>query len=122
MLLRLWRANRRGLYSPQILVTAEVEPERLQKSYHRRWHAGHGRFYAALRDEEIERSNIGRICGVPAHFYRQALRAGLGWIASSLGNRPDEAFSHELWLRYFVGFSGRRWREFFGLKRPPRSQ
>ena len=122
MLLRLWHANRKGLYSPQIIVTAEIEPERLQKSYHRRWHAGHGRFYAALRDEEIERSDIGRICGVPAHFYRQALRTGLGWIASSLGNRPDEAFSHELRLRYFVGFSGTRWREFFGLKRQPRSQ
>ena len=122
MLLRLWHANRKGLYFPHIIVTAEIESERLQKSYHRRWHAGHGRFYAALRDEEIERSDIGRICGVPAHFYRQALHAGLGWIASSLGNRPDEAFSQELRLRYFVGFSSRRWREFFARKRQPRSQ
>ena len=122
MLLRLWHANRKGLYFPHIIVTAEIESERLQKSYHRRWHVGHGRFYAALCDEEIERSDIGRICGVPAHFYRQALHAGLGWIASSLGNRPDEAFSQELRLRYFVGFSSRRWWEFFGLNRQPRSQ
>ena len=39
MLLRLWHANRKGLYFPHIIVTAEIESERLQKSYHRRWHA-----------------------------------------------------------------------------------
>jgi glucosyl-dolichyl phosphate glucuronosyltransferase len=115
MLLRLWRAHRKGLYSPQIIVTSEIDTERLQKNYHRRWHAGHGRFYAVLYDEEVERSHIGRIFGVPAHFYRQALRDAIGWTRSTLRNLPDKAFSHELRLRHFAGFCGRRWREFLGL-------
>jgi glycosyltransferase involved in cell wall biosynthesis len=113
MLLRLWRANRRGLYLPQLVVTAEIEPERLDKDYHRRWHAGHGRFYAALRSEELERSNFGRILGVPAHLYRRACKDGFGWTLSTILNRPDQAFSHELRLRYFAGFLRRRWRDFF---------
>ena len=115
MLLRLWRAHRKGLYVPHLIVTAEIEAERLQKDYHRRWHAGHGRFYAALHDEEVERSHVGRILGVPAHFYRQALRDGVGWTRDSLRNSPDEAFTRELRIRHFAGFCGRRWRDFLGL-------
>jgi glucosyl-dolichyl phosphate glucuronosyltransferase len=119
MLLRLWRAHRKGLYAPQIVVTSEIDPERLKKNYHRRWHAGHGRFYAALHDDEVERSRIGRILGVPAHFYRQALHDAWGWITSGIGNPRDRAFSHELRLRHFAGFCRRRWREFLGVDLRP---
>jgi glycosyltransferase involved in cell wall biosynthesis len=116
ILLRLWRANRRGLYLPELVVTAEVEPERMEKQYHRRWHACHGRFYAALHSEEVERSKIGRLFGVPAHFYRRALGDAVGWTLASIRRHPEEAFTNELGLRYFGGFATRRWREFFGLQ------
>jgi len=116
ILLRLWRANRRGLYLPELVVTAEVEPERMEKQYYRRWYAGHGHFYAVLRSEEMERSKIGRILGVPAHFYRRAFTDALGWALSLMRKGRDQAFAHEVSLCYFAGFVSRRWRDFFSLR------
>jgi len=116
MLLRLWRANSYGLYLPELVVTAEIEPERMEKQYHRRWHAGHGRFYAALRSEEVEQTRVGRIFGVPAHLYRRAFREALGWTLSNIRNRRDLTFAHEVQLRYFGGFFRRRWQDFFSRR------
>lgn len=113
-LLRLWAVGGRGLYLPGLITTAEIEPERMEKQYHRKWHAGHGRFYAALHSEEVERSKLGRFLGVPAHFYRQALTDLAGWLGARIRRQPAEAFTRELALRYFGGFAIRRWREFFG--------
>jgi glycosyltransferase involved in cell wall biosynthesis len=112
MLLRLWGADSSGLYLPALVVTAEIEPERLEKQYHRKWHAGHGRFYAALRSDEVEGTKIGRIFGVPAHFYRSAFQHALRWTLANIRN-PDLAFAHEMQLRYFGGFLRQRWRDFF---------
>ena len=115
ILLRLWRVGSRGLYLPQLVVTAEIEPGRMEKQYHRKWHASHGRFYAALHSEEVERSKLGKLFGVPAHFYRQALNDLAAWIRARIRRQPAEAFASELGLRYFGGFATRRWREFFGF-------
>ncbi len=118
MLLRLWAANRRGLYWPQVVVTAEIEPERLQKRYHRAWHAGHGRFSAALSTDQVGPSRVAKVLGVPAYLYRQAARDAWEWILSAVTGRRDRAFSHEVRLRYFGGFVSRRWRDFFEMKLP----
>jgi glycosyltransferase involved in cell wall biosynthesis len=115
MLLRLWRAARRGIYLPQLVVTAAVQLERLQKDYHRRWHSGHGYFYAVLRAEEVERSRRARFLGVPAHLYRRALSNGAKWIVCKLRNRPEQAFEHEIRLHFFGGFVRKRWRDFFSF-------
>jgi glycosyltransferase involved in cell wall biosynthesis len=116
LLLRLWRTNSRGLYLPELVVTTEIEPERMEKQYHRRWYAGHGRFYAELRAEEMERSRVGKILGVPAHFYRRALQDAFGWTFSMIRNQPSQAFQHEVQLHYFGGFLRRRWRDYLGLQ------
>ena len=113
ILLRLWRAGSKGLYLPGLVVSAEIEPDRMEKQYHRRWHASHGRFYAALHSEEVERSKLGKFLGVPAHFYRQALSDLSGWISAGIRRQRAETFARELGLRYFGGFATRRWREFF---------
>ena len=115
-LLRLWRVGSRGLYLPELVATAEIEPERMEKQYHRKWHFSHGRFYAALRSEEVERSKLGKLFGVPAHFYRQAASDLAGWIRDRIRHKQAEAFTSELELRYFCGFATRRWREFFGFQ------
>ena len=116
-LLRLWRAGGKGLYLPELVATAQIEPDRMEKQYHRRWHASHGRFYAALHSDEVERSNLGKLFGVPAHMYRQAMADLGGSIRARIRRQPAEAFTSELGLRYFGGFVARRWREFFGLER-----
>lgn len=115
-LLRLWRVGGRGLYLPELVVTAEIEPGRMEKQYHRKWHTSHGRFYADLHSEEVERSKLGKFFGVPAHFYRQASNDLAGWIVAHIRRQPAEAFTSELGLRYFCGFATRRWREFFGFQ------
>ena len=58
LLVRLWKADRQGLYTPELVVTAGVASDRLSKKYHRRWRRGHGYFYAMARLEEMERSQM----------------------------------------------------------------
>ena len=40
LLVRLWKTDRQGLYTPELVVTAGVASDRLSKTYHRRWHHG----------------------------------------------------------------------------------
>lgn len=102
-LIRLLRAGVAGLYVPEMIVDAHVGSERMTKAYHRRWHTGHGRFYAIMRDPEWERSKL-RFLGVPAHLYRQTAFEAVGWLKKILSGGTDEAFMHERQLRFFAGF------------------
>jgi hypothetical protein len=111
-LLRLFREKRHGMYDPRIRIHAEVQPNRLDRSYHRRWHAGHGRYFALMRAEDMEQSSFGTLYGVPAHLYRQALADVVGWIGARMRRQDARAFRHELRLRFFGGFFGERRREF----------
>jgi len=119
-LLRVLRAGRIAVYDPRIVVHAEVQPDRLQRVYHRRWHAGHGHFHALLRSEEMEQSTRGRFLGVPAHLFRQALQDVWGWIRSLASRSAVRTFHHELRLRFFFGFVRTRVREFFETSRRER--
>lgn len=105
---RLWKSGGKALYVPDLIVTTDVPSSRLTRAYHRRWHRGHGRFYALLRAEEIERSRIGTLLGVPAHMYRAALGDAAAWASAAIAGRTDEAFAHEVKLRFFRGFFGQR--------------
>lgn len=100
---RLWRAGIIGMYVPELVVQSPVEPERTRKKYHRRWHKGHGRTYAIMKEERMERASW-YLFGVPAHLYRQALMDTFGLIKHSLRRREDHAFLCEVHLRFFFGF------------------
>lgn len=107
ILQRLWKAGYKALYQPHISFEHKVGPTRLTKTYHRLWHTGHGRFYAAMRDERMEGS-IGYLLGVPAHLYRQAARDALGWLKCTVFRREAQAFVHETRLCFFRGFFSKR--------------
>ena len=108
ILQRLWNSGRKGVYVPTISFQHKVGASRLTKRYHRQWHAGHGRFYAALRDPAVEDSGA-RLGDVPGHLYRQAAAAGLAWCAQVLRVNFDRAFLFETRLWFFAGFfRGRR--------------
>ena len=108
VLQRLWKSGRRGLYLPDLVFHHKVAASRVTKQYYRRWHTGHGRFYAALRDPDFERSS-GRLFDLPWHAYRQAGAAALSWAAAMARGRTDDAFEAETRLRFFAGFwQGRR--------------
>ena len=108
---RLWKAGGRALYVPEIVTYTAVPGSRLTRAYHRRWHRGHGGFYALLHAEEMERSDMGSLFGVPAHMYRAALTATAGWIAAAARGRRDQAFMHEVKLCFLRGFFVMRFSE-----------
>jgi glucosyl-dolichyl phosphate glucuronosyltransferase len=108
---RFWKSNGRALYVPELATTTEVPSSRLTREYHRRWHRGHGKFYALLRAEEIEATSRGSLFGVPAHMYRSALRDVAGWITAAVTGREGRAFEHEVKLRFFRGFFTQRFSE-----------
>jgi glycosyltransferase involved in cell wall biosynthesis len=113
-LLRLLRVGLQGIYDPRIVVHAEIQPNRLTRAYHRRWHTGHGHFHALLRSEQMEPTNLGTLFGVPAHLYRQALADFFGWVRAKVAGQPSTGFHHEVRLRFFRGFFQTRGREFLG--------
>jgi glycosyltransferase involved in cell wall biosynthesis len=111
--LRLLRTGRAMVYDPRITVHADIQPTRLERAYHRRWHTGHGYFHALLRSEEMEETRVGTLFGVPAHLYRQALEDLVGWLRAKATGDRERAFHHELRFRFFWGFFPTRGREFF---------
>ena len=106
-LTRILRAGVTGLYVPEMIVDAWVGSDRLTKSYHRRWHTGHGHFYAIMNDPEWERSSY-RLLGVPGHLYRETARNAFVWFSRLLRGQSDAAFANECRLRFFRGFFRQR--------------
>jgi glycosyltransferase involved in cell wall biosynthesis len=108
---RLFRAGCFGVYDPRIVIHAAVQPERLDRAYHRQWHTGHGHFHALMRPHYLERSKAGRLLDVPAHLYRAAAIDGFRWVRAKLRGDDAEAFARELALRFFAGFLRTRRRQ-----------
>lgn len=111
-LLRFWNHRMRALYVPELVAIAPVEPLRMGKRYHRRWHSGNGRFHAIMRAPDLEASGKGRLFDVPLHLYRQFGADAAGWARHALTGRLDAAFLHETRLRFFCGFFAKRRRDF----------
>lgn len=101
--LRVWAAGKQGLYVPEIVVTADVQVERLAKTYHRLWHTGHGVSCAMMRDPSYERASA-RLFDVPAHLFRQAAQHAFGWAKNTVRRREAQAFSCEVQLRSLISF------------------
>jgi glycosyltransferase involved in cell wall biosynthesis len=111
LLLRLFAAGGSGLYDPAVEITAAIQPERLRKGYHRRWHTGHGHFHAVMRSPHLERTRMGRLFGVPMHLYRQAAQNLAGWLRACLSQDAAARFRFETGLRFFGGFFVTRLRD-----------
>jgi glycosyltransferase involved in cell wall biosynthesis len=106
-LTRLLRAGVTGLYVPEMIVDAYVGSERMTKDYHRRWHTGHGHFYAVMNDPDWERSSY-RLLGVPGHLYRETAKNAFVWFSRVITGKTDAAFINECRLRFFRGFFRQR--------------
>ena len=105
--MRLFRSGITGFYVPEMVVDAYVGSDRMTKAYHRRWHTGHGHFYALMKDEEWERSSY-RLLGVPGHLYKQTASNAVIWLSRVITGKTDEAFLNECRLRFFRGFFRQR--------------
>lgn len=111
LMMRFYQSNGQGLYDPDLTVTAPVDEERLTKVYHRKWHTGHGRFYAMLRDEKFEQA-AARFYDVPSHKYRQAAIDAVYWLIYFLQRQEAKAFWHETQICFFKGLFRERRKEF----------
>ncbi len=112
--LRLWRAGRQGIYLPEIVVIADVQAERLTKTYHRLWHTGHGKSSAIMRLDEMfttegqltERlsDDVITLFGVPAFIYHDLLGASFQWLNAALRGREGIALLNENWVRRRISY------------------
>jgi glycosyltransferase involved in cell wall biosynthesis len=103
-LLRFWVAGREALYVPDLTAVTDVPLRRMTKRYHRRWHSGHGHYFALLRDAEFESSTAGTLLDVPAHAYRTAMRDFACWLTRFVRADLAGAFRFETRLRFFAGY------------------
>jgi len=93
-----------------------VAPERMRRGYHRRWHRRHGHYSAIMHEAEGEQTRHGRLLGVPAHRYREAVTTFGRWLARLARFDGTAAFSHELQLWSSYGFLTTRWVEYLSGK------
>jgi glycosyltransferase involved in cell wall biosynthesis len=120
MELRVWRAGGVGLYLPGLVVTADVQENRLDPAYHRRWHQGHGRMCARMGlaeatapDGSLREPAAGEVTlyGAPAFLYRSLVEEGARWAGTTLLRRRARAFMHENRARHLAAYVGARYRE-----------
>jgi cellulose synthase/poly-beta-1,6-N-acetylglucosamine synthase-like glycosyltransferase len=108
LLLRLWRAGHRCRYVPELVVIAEVQPERMTKAYHRHWHRRNGEWAARMElDESFDGSgrlrdhpaDAPRLFGAQGFLYRRLLVTTLQYVAAAARFRRGRAFCYEkqLW-------------------------
>ena len=116
LLIRYWRAGGKSLYLPALVVTTEVPAARTTRSYHRRWHRGHGHFYAVMRSPDFERSSKRGLFGVPAHLYRQSAADAARWVGCLALGRTGRAFFYETRLRFFAGFFKKRKNDYLSTR------
>ena len=103
--IRFWKAGRHGLYVPDLVVMSDVSVNRLMKKSHRRWHLGHGHFYAMARLEEWEHSSVGWLFGVSSHIYKRAVVEAFRWLGCVARGNLHGAFTHETNLCSLPGSS-----------------
>ncbi len=111
--LRVMRAGGAGLYLPTMVMEAEVQPNRLDREYHRRWHFDHGRAVTDLlgpgqmfdtRGLPVPRPpGSPTLLGASPWVYREALEASWTAARALCTGRPDAAFIAECRVREALG-------------------
>lgn len=115
--LRIYGAGGQGLYAPEVVVTADVQVERMTKAYLRRWYTGNGRYCAMMHLYEIigpdgklrdTPPDTSTLFGTPAYVYREFLLSGLRYLTATARRQESESFKHENRVRYFVNYIRQR--------------
>ena len=120
LLIRSWRAGKRGLYVPDLIVRTVVPETRMTRQYHRRWHRDHGEFCAMIRTLEnaetvggdaVDQTKAAAFFGVPACLYRELVEESGSCVLSWLRRRPDLSFMHESKARFLAGYIAYRYKQ-----------
>ena len=105
---RLISQGKTGRYTPEILVYHRVEEGRCHRDYHRRWHFGHGKYFADWRSPAFEPSSF-PVLGVPGHVIRGAVIDLTKMVREAMKGSREKSFIYELSLRFYLGYMSRRW-------------
>lgn len=100
---RLLAAGAKGMYLPNLIIYHHVLPERLTKSYFRRWCFWRGVSLGQL--EKTRKQDCPYFLGIPRWHYRSAAR-GLMTSVASFFRQPKkarDAFASELAVWDFIG-------------------
>lgn len=97
---RLLAIGARGFYRPDLVIHHFIPPERLVKSYFRRWSFWHGVSLGVL--DRRQPAPVPYVCGVPRYMIGSALRGGLG--AFRARREPAGTFAAELTFWELAGF------------------
>ena len=100
---RLQRAGIQGVYVPELLIHHYIAPERLTRSYHRRW-----AYWRAVSQGVLDREQrqaVRYLLGVPRYMFGRALRSLISIPGQALRRGgKGRAFAHELAFWDLVGF------------------
>jgi glycosyltransferase involved in cell wall biosynthesis len=117
--MKVWLNGGIGVYVPDVICYAEIPPDRMVKSYHRRWHLGHGKF-TAIAPRSAYDGGAFQLLGVPAFVYRQLVETVARYLRTLAKGKPAETFHLENQLFFFIGFVCERWkRALMGHRRTP---
>jgi glycosyltransferase involved in cell wall biosynthesis len=113
LMCRFMREGGRMMYTPDVVVTAEVIAERLTKAYHRKWHMTTGKYHALMRlyehmgpDGRIQAEPLEtvRLFGAPAFLYREWINESAWWLREVVRRRESLSFKHENRMRYLLAY------------------
>jgi GT2 family glycosyltransferase len=126
-LLRFWCSGGHALYVPALVASASIQPERLTRRYHRRWHQRHGAIAAAMRLQErighggalLDQPVRGReffglpgyVCGELGRELRALLKS---WVAH---DDAGQTLHHSHRVSYLAGYLRERIRKQIGVSR-----
>jgi glycosyltransferase involved in cell wall biosynthesis len=110
----------RGFYLPEMIVHHQVNADRLEKQYFRRWLYWHGISRALLfryggfdmEEPELEHpphAGARLVGGVPIPMFVKMLRTLRSLVWHTLRRDVAIAFEYELWLSFFAGVVRQRW-------------
>ena len=121
--IRARQAGVRGYYVPETMDrNTSSPPDRLCKSYFRRWFYWRGISRALLYERAgldmeapeqtlLDFANVPHVCGVPRYLYRKAFAHAVAWLTSTIRRDPIASFDHEAWVWFFAGIVKQRWRD-----------
>ena len=125
--IRARSAGLRGFYVPDITVHHVIPASRLRKSYFRRWFYWRGISRARLYERSgldmeapeqpaLDAASVPHVFGVPRYLFRTALGHARATVAALVRRDPVGSFDHELWLWFFAGIVGQRWKDRHGVR------
>jgi glycosyltransferase involved in cell wall biosynthesis len=113
-IIRVWRAQGRGMYAPDMTVSHRITAERMTKAYHRMWHTREGDIRARVHFREIfdrddrvlrEPAPAARLLGVPRFLLREIVLGAGRWVRAMIRRDDAAAFRHESELRQSVSYA-----------------